>query len=331
MEHPDSLITFIKQESLSRENTPFHRSTSPIPPQSRHNTPAVTAAARPVTPVVEGADIPACSQESANTVSTAPIPDTPSKPLKLEDDTIINPLIQDSPSNNPSSARRKKRKSRRGRGTFIDTTTSQPVEQQQPPPPLMKLTHSNKQWFDIFQTKQSSQSISTVATEHVPLVHSVRIEEQFNYVKEIFERSISWVMLPLRWTLHWVAIYLLPFAIALGFLAFIAYLIFPRYIFSAIPSIFTSTASIVAFPARLMVIKTPQVWCSYVGIGCHRRNSEGEEVVRNATFATDLEVRNAFTVIHNLNYLNNSSNRLVLDSVFPSIIKLILGKYPFCW
>ena len=195
----------------------------------------------------------------------------------------------------------------------------------------MKLTHSNKQWFDIFQTKQSSQSISTVATEHVPRVHSVRIEEQFNYVKEIFERSISWVMLPLRWTLHWVAIYLLPFAIALGFLAFIAYLIFPRYIFSAIPSIFTSTASIVAFPARLMATKTPQVWCSYVGIGCHRRNSEGEEVVRNATFATDLEVRNAFTVIHNLNYLNNSSNRLVLDSVFPSIIKLILGKYPFCW
>ena len=329
--HSDSLITFIKQESLSRENTPFHHSTSSVPPQSRHNTPAVTVAAPPATPVVEEADIPACSQESANTVSTAPIPDTPSKPLKVEDDSTISPLIQDSPSNNPSSSRRKKRKSRRGKGTFVDTTISQPVEQQQqqPPPPQMKLTHANKQWFDIFHTKQSSQSISTIATEHVPVIPTVRIDEQFNYVKEILERSISWVMLPLRWTLHWVAIYLLPFAIALGFLAFIAYLIFPRYIFSAIPSILTTTASIVAFPARLVVTKTPEVWCSYIRIGCHRNNNEGEEVVRNATFATDLEVRNAFTVIHNLNYLNNSSNRLVLDSVFPSIIKLILGKYPF--
>ena len=325
--HSDSLITFIKQESLSRENTPFHHSTSPVPPQSRHNSPA----AHPVTPVVEVADIPTCSQESADTVSTAPIPDTPSKPLKLEDDTTISPLIQDSPSNNPSSSRRKKRKSRRGKGTFVETTASQPVEQRQqrPPPPQMKLTHSNKQWFDIFQTKQSSQSISTIATEHVPVVPSVYIEEQFNYVKEIFERSISWIMLPLRWTLHWAAIYLLPFAIALGVLACITYLIFPRYIFSAIPSIFTTTASIIIFPARLVVTKTPEVWCSYVGIGCHRKNTEGEEVVRNATFATDLEVRNAFTVIHNLNYLNNSSNRLVLDSVFPPTSKLITGKYPF--
>jgi hypothetical protein len=303
-EHSDSLITFIKQESPSRENTPFRPSTSSVPPQSRHNTP------------VEEADIPVCSQESANTVSTAPIPDTPSKPVKLEDDTTISPLIQDSPSNNPSSARRKKRKSRRGRGTFVDPTTSQPVEQQQqPPPPQMKLTHANKQWFDIFQTKQSSHSISTIATEHVtsPTVH---IEAQFNYVKEILERSILWVILPLRWMLHWAAIYLLPFAIALGFLAFITYLIFPRYIFSAIPSILTTTVSIIAFPARL-VTKTPGVWCLYIGIGCHRKNNEGEEVVRNATFATDLEVRNAFTVIHNLNYLNNSSNRLVLDSVIP--------------
>src|SRR5437773_9445513 len=107
----DPLIAFIKQESISRQNTPFHHSTTSVP-QSRHNTPAVAATARPVTPVVQEADIPASSQESANTVSTAPVPDTPSHPLKLEDDTTTSPLIQDSPSNNPGSARRKKRKSR---------------------------------------------------------------------------------------------------------------------------------------------------------------------------------------------------------------------------
>jgi len=120
----------------------------------------------------------------------------------------------------------------------------------------------------------------------------------------------------LRWGAHWAAIYLLPIAIALGFIAFVGYMIFPRYIFSAIPTVFTTATSILAFPARILVTKTPQVWCGYVGIGC-KNNNEGEEVVRNATFATDLEVRNAFTVIHNLNYLNNSSNRLVLDSVPP--------------
>jgi hypothetical protein len=178
----------------------------------------------------------------------------------------------------------------------------------------MNLTHANKQWFDIFQSKQSSQSISTIATDHHNHHPSIRIEEQFNYVKEILQRSLGWIMLPLRWGAHWAAIYLLPIAIALGFIAFVGYMIFPRYIFSAIPTVFTTTTSILAFPARVLVTKTPQVWCNYVGIGC-TNNNEGEEVVRNATFATDLEVRNAFTVIHNLNYLNNSSNRLVLDSV----------------
>ena len=307
---PADLIT-IKQEPLSRENSPFRHNTC-LPPQSQHNTP-IAVAVRPSTPVVD-TDIPPCSQESSNTVSTAPIPDTPVKP-KLEEDTItISPLIQDSPSNNPGSARRKKRKSRRGKAPLAETTSSQPIE---PPPPPMNLTHANKQWFDIFHAKQSGQSISTIPTEHPPVPSTaIRIDEQFNYVKEILQRSISWAMLPLRWTLHWAAIYLLPFAIASAFLALITYLIFPRYIFSAIPSIFTTTASILAYPARLMVTRTPEVWCSYVGIGCYRNNSEGEEVVRNATFATDLEVRNAFTVIHNLNYLNNSSNRLVLDSVF---------------
>lgn len=296
----------IKQEPVSRENTPFHQpsplllqKSSSLPPQSRHTSPIIAA------PVET--NIP-CSQE---TTSTAPIPDTPVKP-KIEE--TESPLVQDSPSNNPSSGRRKKRKSRRGKAAAIDTAI--PSEQQAPPP--MNLTHANKQWFDIFQSKQSSQSISTIATDHPNHRNhpaSIRIEEQFNYVKEILQRSLGWIMLPLRWGAHWAAIYLLPIAIALGFVAFIVYMIFPRYIFTAIPTVFTTTTSILAFPARVLVTKTPQVWCNYVGIGC-ANNNEGEEVVRNATFATDLEVRNAFTVIHNLNYLNNSSNRLVLDSVF---------------
>jgi hypothetical protein len=302
----------IKQEQVSRENTPFHH-TSSVPPQSRHNTPAVLPS---ITPVVD-TDNPPCSQESSNTVSTAPIPNTPLKPKVEEDPVATTPLIQDSPSNNPASSRRKKRKSRRGKATAVDTIS--PSNQMEPPPPPMNLTHANKHWFDVFHAKQSGQSISTIATEHnntiIPAPTTIQIEQQFNYLKEIIERSISWVMLPLRWTAHWTALYLLPFAIALGILALITYLIFPRYIFSAIPSILTTTTSIVVFPAKIFVTKTPEIWCSYVGIGCHRNNSEGEEVVRNATFATDLEVRNAFTVIHNLNYLNNSSNRLVLDSV----------------
>jgi len=298
----------VKQEHLSRENTPREQS---VPAQlSRHNTP------RPVTPsATHEIDIP-CSQD---TVSTAPIPDTP---VKLEEDITlplnVTPLVQDSPNNTPSNSapsRRKRRKTKRGGGgnknLLVDATND-------PPPPMMNLTHANKQWFDIFQTKQSGASVSTVITDHPPHNHTTqRIEQQFNYVKEIFSRSLSWTLLPLRWGVHWAAIYLLPFAIALGILALVVYLIFPRYIFSAIPSIFTTTASVLAFPARMVVVKTPEVWCSVVGIGCSHNNSEGEEVVRNATFATDLEVRNAFTVIHNLNYLNNSSNRLVLDSVFP--------------
>lgn len=314
------LLVQVKQEILSRENTPFHKSTS-LPPQqqSRHSSPITVATTqpRPIAP-----DIP-CSQETTtNTVSTAPIPsaDTPIKP-KIEEDSSINPLLQDSPSTLPGSGgRRKKRKSRRAAAKPIPTeTTSSPISSTDPPAQHapMRLTHANKQWFDIFQTKQSGGSISsTVPTDHHPTsIATVRLEEQFNYVKEILSRSLGWIMLPLRWGVHWAAIYLLPIAIALTVLAVVVYLVFPRYIFSAIPMIFTTTTSILAFPARLLVSHTPDMWCNYVGLGCSRNNSEGEEVVRNATFATDLEVRNAFTVIHNLNYLNNSSNRLVLDSV----------------
>jgi hypothetical protein len=306
----------IKQEQLSRENTPFHYPS--VAPQSRHNTPT---AAPPTSPIID-TDTPACSQESTNTVSTAPVPDSPIRP-KLEDDTLIqSPLIQDSPSNNPGSSRRKKRKSRRGGKATVIESTSLPIGEVSSPP-SMTLTEANKHWFDVFHAKQSGQSISTIATEQHHVSTASHIDEQFNYVKEILARSISWLIFPLRWALHYAAIYLLPFAIALTILALITYLIFPRYIFTAIPSIFTTTTSILAFPARLLVTRTPGVWCNYVGIGCYKSNSDGEEVVRNATFATDLEVRNAFTVIHNLNYLNNSSNRLVLDSVTASTTMLI--------
>jgi hypothetical protein len=307
MEARTATEAIVKKEPLSRETSPFSPSSlaqvaaDAAAPQSRHNTPP---AIRPSTPVVE-TNIP-CSQETTNTVSTAPRSPAP-KP-KIED-APATPLAQDSPSNNPE-LRRKKKKTKRSKGIVADTTVT-PVERQ---PPAMKLTHANKQWFDIFQAKQSSQSVSTFATDHPNPTH-IRVEEQFNYVKEIFQRSFGWVMLPLRWGIHWAAIYLLPFAIALAFFTLIVYMVFPRYIFSAIPSILTTTTSILAFPARMAITKTPQVWCNYVGIGCGITNSIGEEVVRNATFATDLEVRNAYTVIHNINDLNNSSNRLILDSV----------------
>jgi len=286
----------VKQELLSRENTPFLKSSS-LPPQSRLSTPIPS-------PVAAPGDLP-CSQETTtDTVSTLPVTETPIKPKIEEDTTTPSPLLQDSPSNLTSSARRKKRKTRRGKPIQSDNATSQP--------PPMRLTHANKQWFDVLHTKQSGQSVSTVGTEHRP---APRIREGFNYAQEILSRSLGWILLPLKWGAHWAALYLLPLAIALGFLAIVAYIIFPRYIFSAIPTIFTTTTSILAFPARLVVTHTPDAWCNYVGLGCTRNDTEGEEVVRNATFATDLEVRNAFTVIHNLNYLNNSSNRLVLDSV----------------
>jgi hypothetical protein len=221
---------------------------------------------------------------------------------KVEEDIATPPT--ESPAQG-GSARRKKRKSRRGKTLIPESTEA---------PPPMILTHANKHWFDVFQTKQSSQSISTTATEHPP----IRIEEQFNYVKEIAQRSVGLVLLPLRWTIHWAAIYILPVAIAVAFLAFVGYLVFPRWLFSAIPSVVGGVSSILAFPVKMVITKSPEMYCSYVGIGCRRNGSEGEDVVRNATFATDLEVRNAFTVIHNLNYLNNSSNRLVLDSVSSS-------------
>jgi len=294
----DSIV--VKREPISRDNS------LGFPPQtlSRHNSP--TAAQPSASPSFD-IEHP-CSQESTNTTSTAPLPGSPIK-LKGEEPPLVTPLLQDSPSNNPGSTKRRKRKSRRGRLNGPDPPTNV-VE----PTPPMRLTHANKHWFDIFQAKQSGQSVSTIATDHPP---TVRIDERFNYVKEILQRSLGWMMLPMRWGLHWIAIYLLPLVIALCVLAFASYVIFPRYIFLAIPSVITTTTSILSFPARVLATKTPALWCAYVGIGCYRNKTEGEEVMRNATFATDLEVRNAFTVIHNLNYLNNSSNRLVLDSVLP--------------
>jgi hypothetical protein len=298
----------VKQEPLSRENTSFPRSTFSGALQSPNSMPA--GEQRLGAPVGE-TDTPTRSQQATNIQPSPSMPETPKK-LKVEEDALpMTALFQDSPtvSKEAGNSRRRKRKTRRGK-TAIDAST--PVE-----PPPMNLTHANKQWFDIVQAKQSSRSIaSTVITENT-FPAQIHIEQQFNYVKEIFQRSLGWIMLPLRWTLHWAAIYLLPFAIAMGFLAIMMYLVFPRFIFNAIPSVLMTATSILAFPARLVVTHTPEIWCNSVGIGCENHDSHGEEVVRNATFATDLEVRNAFTVIHNLNYLNNSSNRLVLDSVHP--------------
>jgi hypothetical protein len=316
----DSVI--IKQEPLSRENTPFAQSTSSGALQSPNSMSAVEQ--QRLSAPVGDTNTPTRSQHATHTEPSPSMLDTPTK-VKMEEDALpMTTLFQESPtvSKEAGHSRRKKRKTRRGK-TTIDAST--PIE-----PPPMNLTHANKQWFDIVQAKQSSRSIaSTVITENT-FPAQIRIEPQFNYVKEIYQRSLGWIMLPLRWTLHWAAIYLLPFAIAVGFLAIMMYLVFPRFIFNAIPSALTTATSILAFPARLVITQTPEIWCNSVGIGCVKNDSHGEEVVRNATFATDLEVRNAFTVIHNLNYLNNSSNRLVLDSVHTPQTFLTLGKHPRC-
>jgi hypothetical protein len=306
----DSVI--IKQEHLSRENTPFPHTPSGAL-QSLNNMSAVEQPEASTS--VGDTSIPTHSQQEINADPSPSMLHTPK--IKVEEDASMTPVLQDSPNVSKEKhnslrflrhSHRKKRKTRRGK-TANDA--SPPTE-----PPPMNLTHANKQWFDIVQAKQSSRSIaSTIITENT-FPAQIRIEQQFDYVKEIFQRSLGWIMLPLRWTLHWAAIYLLPFAIAMGFLAIMMYLIFPRFIFTAIPSVLTTATSLLAFPARLVITHSPEIWCNTVGLGCEKTDYHGEEVVRNATFATDLEVRNAFTVIHNLNYLNNSSNRLVLDSVY---------------
>ena len=297
----------VKQQPISRENSPFAQSSPP--PTSRHTSPIPS---EPRTPIASEVELP-CSQESARTESTAPIPE-PVTPTKVDEeesptDEIITPLIPDVPSQNTpgSVSRRKKRKSRRGKGLDVVSTNVNTI----PPSPPLKLTHANKHWFDVFHTKQPTQSIASSGTD------PPEPKNEIDYIQEISKRSIAWILLPLRWILHCIAIYLLPVFIALGVLILVMYVVFPRYVFSIIsfvPTVVTTTTSVLAFPIRIMAVKPTVVWCSYVGIGC-MRNNEGEEVVRNATYATDVEVRNAFTVIHNLNYLNNSSNRLVLDSV----------------
>jgi hypothetical protein len=310
----DSVI--IKQEHLSRENTPLPQSTPSVALQAPNN--MSTVEQQGLGGPVGETSTPTRSQQGINTNPSTSMLDTPK--IKMEEDALpMTPVLQDSPkvSKETRHFRRKNRKTRRGKTA---NHASAPTE-----PPPMNLTHASKQWFDIVQAKQSSRSTaSTIITENT-FPAQIRMEQQFNYVKEIFQRSLGWIMLPLRWTLHWAAIYLLPFAIAMGFLAIMMYLIFPRFIFTAIPSVLTTATSLLAFPARLVITHTPEIWCNSVGIGCVKTDSHGEEIVRNATFATDLEVRNAFTVIHNLNYLNNSSNRLVLDSVHPPQTFLMTG------
>ena len=336
------LPVVVKQEPLSRDNTPFLPHPS-LPPSSRHATPLTAPDkdrrspahdARPVTPLpTTQLEIP-CSQD---TVSTTPL-DDPNTPLKtkVEDEEAwsfaVGAYHDSSPANQLS--RRKRGKRRRSGKPGLEQATS-PISNTSSTAQAritknlrgraMRLTHANKAWFDMFVAKSyendSTESTSVVneqpppAPIAAPALSDPRYEHTLKYVKEILSRSLSWSLVPIRWTVHWAAMYILPLAIAIAFFSVILYLLIPRSIFSILPSIFSTTTTILAFPARLVVSRGPQLWCGYVGLGCGRDDTEQEENFRNATFATDLEVRNAHTVITNLNQLNDSSLRLSLDSV----------------
>jgi hypothetical protein len=100
---------------------------------------------------------------------------------------------------------------------------------------------------------------------------------------------------------------ILPLAMAMALFSVILYLLIPLSVFSILPSVLSTTTTILAFMARLVVSRGPQLWCVYVGLGCGQDDTEQQENFRNAILATDLEVRNAHTVITNLNQLNDSS------------------------
>ena len=56
--------------------------------------------------------------------------------------------------------------------------------------------------------------------------------------------------------------------------------------------------------------------CSYTGFGCSSTmTSLQADIVGNATYSTDLEIRNAYSVINNLDTHADVSQKLILDSV----------------
>jgi hypothetical protein len=347
----------VKQEPISRENTPF----LPVAPSSRHATPAVAPEkdrqspvreARPITPLqTTELEIP-CSQD---TISTIPFddPDTPLKAKVEDEESAPFPIAvgQDSSPANQGSRKRPGKRRKSGKPGLGQATS--PVSNHSPSAQTTrvtknlksrggKLTHANKAWLDMCTSNENeSMESASVVNEPPPQQPAIpahrssdaRYEHTFKYVKEILARSLSWSLVPIRWAAHCAAMYVLPFAIAVAVFSVILYMLLPSSIFGIIPSVFSTTTTILAFPARLVVSKGPQVWCGYVGLGCGRDDTEQEENFRNATFATDLEVRNAHTVITNLNQLNDSSLRLSLDSVIthlpcPTSSNASLGQHP---
>ena len=333
---------------------PFSRHPTPLVQPSAEMEASVEAVARPeapLPPTATEAEIP-CSQESA---STAPVLDDPDTPVKTkvedEDDAPFTvggaALIQESPSANQSSRRKRGKRRKSGKpGVEQPTLPAVPVRSSstQIRPRIkrnmksktMRLTDANKGWLDRFTPKESADdSIDTTSatndhSSHLaatdlppspPAPPTRHFDNMPRYIKQILSRSLSWSLLPLRWTAHWAAMYILPLAIAIALFSFLFYILIPKSIFSALPSVLSTTTTMLAFPAKLVVSKGPALWCGYVGLGCRRDEAEHEENFRNATFATDLEVRNAHTVITNLNQLNGSSLRLSLDSVQPPPFK----------
>jgi len=344
-----------------RDNDHTHRHPS-LPPSARHPTPlvqpadnesSVDAVTRLVTPPPQTTEVQIlCSQESA---STAPVLDDPETPVKIKvEDEDNSPftaaLTQESPTANQSSRRKRGKRRKSGKPGLEQTTlpavpvhTSsaqmRPRVKKNMRSKTMRLTHANKALFDLFAPKQSADdSIDSSPTNDpqpptatllpsAPAPPTRRFENTPKYIKEILSRSLSWSLLPLRWTAHWAAMYILPLAIAIALFSFLFYILIPKSIFSALPSVLSTATTILAFPAKLVASKGPALWCGYVGLGCGRDEAEHEENFRNATFATDLEVRNAHTVITNLNQLNGSSLRLSLDSVCSLPLQTYLNMF----
>jgi len=338
---------------LARDNDHTHHHPS-LPPSSRHPTPLVQPSAekeasaetvaRPEPPTATEVEIP-CSQESGSTAPVLNDPDTPviSK-VEDEDDAPFTvggaALIQESPSANQSSRRKRGKRRKSGKEqpalpavpVHSSSTQIRPRMKKNMKPKTMRLPDANKDWFDLSTVKDSaddsiestgatndhsSHLVATALPPSPPAPSTRHFENTLRYIKEILSRSISWSLLPVRWTAHWAAMYILPLAIAIALCSLLFYILIPKSIFSALPSILSTTTTMLVFPAKLVVSKGPVLWCGYIGLGCRRDEAEHEENFRNATFATDLEVRNAHTVITNLNQLNGSSLRLSLDSVFP--------------
>jgi hypothetical protein len=179
------------------------------------------------------------------------------------------------------------------------------------------------------QSKRSRRNVFTPKRKNIADVESRKedirsVQVICDHVGIILRVAFALISWPFRQMASCAFFYGFPLVLAVTVVTaiFVGSFIFmkifvPSWIWTGLSYFVAIATSITRSPSSLKLVSISDFWCSHIGFCCSHEPTAAQKAIANVASSSNFEMEYAYTVANNLDHLESSARRLILDSVFP--------------